>query len=336
LDYRIKGNPTEKLVRRVTETTWAHKEGERRMSKTVHDYIKVAFLTFVTTLLLLGGVQISPVWAAAPDGQENICTNAAVIFCDNFEARALGSSDLNHATYKSGWNQSEFSNETVVDSSSGGVYDGNHALQFRYPASTDGIGYMEIQFPGSYRELYFRWYQKWSTNFKFSAIATKGAETLVNGGATGQSMYFMWNNWGDGSISHFAQNTGGGREFSANVNGGDWKPTLGQWYCVEQHFKYNASGNDGIVEGWVDGVQRWNYPNVNLDNNGTVMIGMLLSGYWNNSTGSEGNPGGTSHPLMYRWHDNVVISTQRIGCLGATPPPTQQTSPAAPSGLRAM
>lgn len=285
--------------------------------------VKIAY--FKTLLLLT--LMISSAWAAAPDGQEDICATSAVIFCDNFEARSIGSGDLGRITYKSGWALSEFTNLTVIDASSGNTYSGTRALQFRYPASTDGIGFMQPNFSGTYQDLYFRWYQKWSANFQFSPIATKGAETTVSGGASGQSMYFLWNNWGDGEISHYAQNVT--REFSANTNGGTWSPTLGQWYCVEERFRYNTNGANGIVEGWIDNVKRWDYPNVQLDNNGTVINGMVLSGYWNNSTGSQGNPAGVAHPLMSRWHDNFVISTQRIGCLGSAP----SLLPTAPTGL---
>lgn len=295
------------------------------------EHLKIVCFILATILLMLGQSTIFSLWASAPDGQEDICTSAVVIFCDNFEARSLGSNDLVRLTYKSGWLLSSLSNMTVVDSSSGGVFNGNRALQFRYPASTDGIGFMEISFPTSFSDVYFRWYQKWSSNFQFSNIATKGASTHINH-APGQSMYFWWNNWRDGVISHYAQNVN--REFNANVNGGQWSPAMDRWYCMEVRFKYNSGASDGVLEAWIDGVKRWDYQNVALDSPGTMMQGMLLSGYWNNSTGQGGNPAGVSHPLMYRWHDNFVVSSQRIGCLGATtPPPPPSTAPVPPSGL---
>lgn len=290
------------------------------------NYLKVVSFTIVILASMLGEPIPFTVQAAAPDGQEDICTSPAVIFCDNFEARSLGGgTTLSEQFYKSTWNPSSASDMTVVNNTING---GAKALEFLYPESTDGIGYMEIAFAAQQSDLYFRWYQKFSSNFQFSLIATKGAETLINH-SPGQSMYFWWNNWGDGGISHLAQNAD--HDFEANVNGGTWFPAMNQWYCLEARFKYNSGASDGVLQSWVNGTLRWDYSNVALDSPGTLMKGMLLSGYWNNSTSQQGNPAGVSHPTMYRWFDNFVISTQRIGCLGSAPTPAPP--PATPSGL---
>lgn len=263
--------------------------------------------------LLTIAVCAAPVWGVGPDGQEDICSTPAVFFCENFEDRGLGAGDLTRAKYKNpGWQLSEFSSMTVVNTQS---FDGSKALQFAYPAGTDGIGFMGTAVP-TLRTIYFRWYQKWSSSFTFSGIATKGASLETNG--SGQSLYIWWNNWGDGGISHWANPIA--VEFEANV-GGTFVPVRDRWYCLEIRATMNTGSNaDGRLQGWVDGVQRWDYANVLLDpvqpNEITFWI---LSGYWNFTA--------TGHPQMFRWHDNFVASTARIGCLGAPPPLTPPTAP---------
>ena len=46
---------------------------------------------FLLLALLLG---TGTVQAFTTDGQEDICATAAVVFCDNFETRAEGNTDL--------------------------------------------------------------------------------------------------------------------------------------------------------------------------------------------------------------------------------------------------
>ncbi|MGH3116728.1 MAG: IPT/TIG domain-containing protein [Gaiellales bacterium] len=266
-------------------------------------------------VLIAIGAWITPAWAAAPDGQEDICTSPAVIFCDNFESRSLGFGDLVRGTFKnSGWSPSAFYSHMAISDTPAGVYEGRRALQFRYPAGAGGIGFMGTFFPTPYRTLYFRWYQKWSDAFTFSPVATKGA--ILNT-ATGQSLYVWWNNWGDGLLSQWANSTV--TELEANLNGA-FAPARDRWYCLEMRVTMNTAANaDGYVQAWVDGVQHWEHPNVLLDSfQPNAMTSWLLTGYWN-CLDTSCNAPEDQHPLMYRWHDNFVISTERIGCLSATP-----------------
>jgi hypothetical protein len=71
---------------------------------------------FIAITVVAVVFRTAPVLAAAPDGQEDICTNPAVFFCDNFEGRALGTGDLSRATYKNnGWSQSNLSSPLVIN-----------------------------------------------------------------------------------------------------------------------------------------------------------------------------------------------------------------------------
>jgi hypothetical protein len=280
-------------------------------------------------LLVVVALAMTPAWGG-PDGQEDICTSPAVIFCDNFEARSPGFTDLVRPVYKNpGWSLSAFSPSMAVTGEPAGVYEGRRALEFRYPAGGGGIGFMTTGFAPPQRTLYFRWYQKWSSTFVFSPIATKGASILT--AASGQSLYIWWNNWNDGVISQWANPVA--TELNANMNG-HFLPTRDQWHCLEIRLTMNSgAAADGYVQGWVDGVQHWEYPDVLLDPvQPNDLTGWILSGYWNcltpNCTGPE-----DQHPLMSRWHDNIVISRERIGCLAQPPLAVAAVTP--PSGSTA-
>jgi len=271
---------------------------------------------------------------AAPDGQEEICSSPAVIFCDNFEARGLGPGDLLRPTFKNfGWPASDVANITVV-SDPANVFRGSRALQFRYPAGGGGIGFVNPTLGGNYRTVYMRWYAKWSASYTFSPIATKHVMLLT---PTGSSLYMFWGQWGTDILKHFAQ-LGGSTPYEANMTG-DFQVARDRWYCLEFRVTTNSSANssDGYLQGWVDGVQRWEYPNRNLDSFLPNSISSFdVSGYWN-CLGPSCDQPADQHPLMYRWHDNFVVSTQRIGCLsGADPtaPPTI-TGVSPPSGSTA-
>src|SRR5207245_182365 len=66
-------------------------------------------------------------------------------------------------------------------------------------------------------------------------------------------------------------------------------------------------GNPSTFEGWVDSVQKWSYPSVNM---GTGLIQQLML---------LGTFAGGSPIDQYQWVDQFVVSDQRIGCLSSSP-----------------
>jgi len=293
------------------------------MLRTGTCYLKAAFFTLAVTAWILAEATLLPVWGAAPDQQEDICTNAAVIMCENWEDRALGTSDLGRAKYKNpGWLTTlPQTGMTVIDASSGNVYNGNRGLQFRYLQNEEFPGQMETVSPNDYPTLYWRYYTRFSSNWKFSSIGTKGFETVTQGG---QSVYAWWNGAGftdANELAQYTQNVSNPVAYRGNVNGGPFIITPGQWYCLELRVTYNTGASNGTIQFWVDDVLRADHPNIKVESPaGMTIEGWILSTYWN-------MPG--THPLMYRWFDNFVISRERIGCLSR-----DTTTPAPPTGLR--
>lgn len=265
--------------------------------------------------------------ALAPDGQEDICNSSAVIFCDNFEARAVGQGDLTRSTFKNrGWGVSVFDGLISVANDPANAFRGSRSLQLHYPAGGGGIGYLDAALGAGYSSLYMRFYTKWASSFTWSPIATKQVSFIPASG--GQDHYIFWSQWGSPTLKHYGQYID--TIFDANLNG-DVTVANNRWYCFEFRFTQNstATSTDGYLQGWVDGVQHWEYPNRNIDPRmPNSVTDFLLSGYWNclGPTFACNQPA-DQHPDMYRWHDNFVLSTQRIGCLSGAPP-------AAPTGLR--
>jgi hypothetical protein len=100
-------------------------------------------------------------------------------------------------------------------------------------------------------------------------------------------------------------------------------PNTGNWNCIEAHVKLNTSGlSDGIQEFWVDGVLQASRTNLNF--RGTY------TGYGLNTVLFENYINGGASQGQSRYWDNLVISTQRVGCANAP----MVTLPATPTGLR--
>jgi hypothetical protein len=301
-------------------------------------------------LIMIGILDIhgAPVQAFTTDGQEDICATVAVVFCDNFEARALGQSDFGRPIYKSlGWGLSCCPVNTTVSVVNTQARDGTHSVQFEYQPNDGGGGIVnDYGIGGPLPDAYIRWYMKWGGPFfQWSANATKhmlflnqnfkqtNEYNFFPGGPTSLVM----------AVQYSSQITNGNSILGPNVGPPFPGTNQNQWYCYETHIKGNTAtdSQDGVFEGWIDGVQYWQYIGYNLDNQGGPYLinGLNASGYWNCADGplhpcTAGFPG-NDHPTMFRYMDNVVISKQRIGCLGgASGAGGALERPTVPQGLR--
>lgn len=97
---------------------------------------------------------------------------------------------------------------------------------------------------------------------------------------------------------------------------------IGQWHCVEAHMRLNDAGqSNGVFEMWID-------DNLDARSIGLNWLGsysayginaLFIENYWN-----AGSPQDQS-----RYIDNIVVSTERIGCgeSPGTPPPPPPPAP---------
>lgn len=86
-----------------------------------------------------------------------------------------------------------------------------------------------------------------------------------------------------------------------------------QWQCIEAHVKLNTpDASDGIFEFWING-------NLEANENKLNWVGtwqdyginaIFFENYWNSGAPAQ----------RIRYFDNIVISTQRIGCLATNRP----------------
>ena len=86
-------------------------------------------------------------------------------------------------------------------------------------------------------------------------------------------------------------------------------PNVGTWNCIEAYVRLNDAGlSNGIAKFWVDGHLEASSTNMNFVGSYSDygINAVLFENYINN-----GSPQAQS-----RYWDNLVVSTQRIGCLG--------------------
>ena len=130
---------------------------------------------------------------------------------------------------------------------------------------------------------------------------------------------------GNIQLVHFPGKTGGREAVkwtSFNAVAGDRK---GRWQCWELHSRLNQPGqNDGLVEFYAEG----------------TFVDSISGSFRGNSTAPytvvdvQSNIGGNEAlwPVTNWWYiDDVVVSTERVGCLPDVP---DTTPPGSPTGVR--
>ncbi len=202
-------------------------------------------------------------------------------------------------------------------------FSGNGSVRLDYPsvcfpdasAQDNCGGYMDRTFTPT-ATFYRRFYIRLSPGFTISDVFTK----IMRSDTTG-----LTSNWwtlgccGSTQLNVHDQNVpvGNTSVFYANFNF-----NRGQWYCVETYEQLNSPGvANGIQQAWVDGV-------LVLNQSGIMYRAAGDNSLYNNNR-------------LYRqtgigsiWYDRVAVGDSRIGCSG-TPPPSDTTPPATPSGLSA-
>lgn len=290
-------------------------------------------LWFVLVLLFLLPARA----IAAP---EAICTPGDpfyqfVISCDNFDDRAVGRMGIytNLGPKNQGWaaSNSDSATTNVMQISNTRSFSGPNSMVHIYGGCTysgdpdcagGGFGQnfptISTVIPGGASEVYARFYIFWEPGFQWS-FDTDKMGMFVDLSGNRAPYYFH-------TFGHTPRTPGHLNEilnidYLQNQNLPAIVFTTGQWYCLELHTK-QGSGN-GTLESWIDSIQHWNYVgNATWDFKWDYF---MLSGYRNISAGQTLTAG-------FRYVDNLVVATQRIGCLGGGPPPP--TPPAAPTGLR--
>jgi hypothetical protein len=212
----------------------------------------------------------------------------------------------------------------------GDVNVGNLYLSFgRNPGAGMSNG---IRTSEDFREIYYRMYLKQQSGWQGNPAKLSRATVIA---ASDWSQAMIAHIWGDdtthlsldpascvvgstvqcvgyndfGHLVWLGQQSGTTAIFDGQASHND------RWYCIEGHVKLNDPGvSNGIQEFWIDGVLETRKTGLNFVGSYTSygINAIFFENYW--------NAGATKQEERY--FDNIVVSTQRIGCLGDTTPPS--------------
>lgn len=218
--------------------------------------------------------------------------------------------------------------------------DGSYGMRGRFVPGESSAGNLKLAFgrtPSSYfrpvdagtsdyRELYWRMYVKnqagWEGGggdklFRMNVFATaKWAQAAIG---------YVWSG-NPNDTEYLLLDPASGTDEQGNLRATKWSGSfrrwlgavrgstplfdadhVGRWHCVEVHMKLNDEGlSNGIFEMWVDGSLDARETGLNWlgSYDAYGMNALFLENYWN-----AGPP-----KVEERYFDDVVVSTQRIGC----------------------
>ena len=286
-------------------------------------------------------------YASAASVPRNECSNppAGTIFCENFE----GTNPKSDFDDYDGNLDSE--NQVITDSGPSGD-SSNKVIRLRVPAGQGGDSDLLKVLPGSYDKLYARWYFKYEVGFNFGARNHGSGLAAGNRTFVGQSGIRPNGTDFAGFYVQYQENTAipyaysyyrGMYQDCTDPNGSCWGDSLpcvydhgayyctkpqdqpvvappnlvaGQWYCVEEMLDMGtptatSQSANGRLALWLDSNLIGDFQNLWIRTNANLKIQNL----WLNLYHHDG-----THSVVGELIDNVVVSTQRIGCGTASRP----------------
>jgi len=264
---------------------------------------------------------------------------AGTIFCEDFEGP-------NPKANFDDWDDNEDAENQLITENGPSGEASNRVIRLRVPAGRGGSDLVKV-LPGSYDILYARWYFMYEPGFNFSAPNHGGGLSAGDRIYIGQSgIRPSGSNWAgfyfqylDDSALPFAYSYYRGMyQDCVDPNGQCWgdsfpcvydngsgvyceKPedyplvtlpviVAGRWYCYEQMVDMGAASSDGSgatgrLTQWIDGATIGDNSNLWL----RTTTNLKLQNLWLSLFHHDG-----THSVVGELIDNVVISTQRIGC----------------------
>ncbi len=254
------------------------------------------------------------------------------IFCDDFESSDPLVTSGRYFEY--GDNDGDFK---LVDSI--GV-DESKGMEVVWQQGEVGAGGIKVAFgrnPNSYmnkqqispnedfREIYYRMYLKMEDGWEGNPAKLSRATVFTSSEDWRQAM--IAHLWSDGNY-HLLLDPASCVDANGNVectkyNDFDNLQWLGNksgitplfdsahddtWFCVEHHVKLNDPGqSNGLQEFWIDDSLEARRESMNFTGTYTeyAINAVFFENYWNDGSIKE----------QKRYFDNIVISTERIGCL---------------------
>ncbi|NVN92405.1 MAG: hypothetical protein HXX11_17645 [Desulfuromonadales bacterium] len=276
----------------------------------------------------------------------NECTNppSGTVFCEDFEGT---NPKANFNDYDG---NPDTENLIATDSGPAGV-SSNKAVKLWVAANQDGSSDLVKVLPTTYDKLYARWYFKFEPGFNFNNYNHGGGLTAGDRSYIGLSgnrpagndfASFLMQPWSSNDTEPFSYTYYRGMyQNCADPNGSCWgdsfpcvydsgstsctkpadrptvtMPTLvtGQWYCYEQMIDMGTASTNGVtpaptgrITQWLNGTQFGDNTNLWFRTTANLKLQNLWLALFENNN---------SHSASGELIDNVVVSTQRIGCGG--------------------
>lgn len=261
--------------------------------------------------------ELSPASVRSP---EPVCLRPSTLVCEDFEKAD-----------KSQWSDYKNNSFEVKDDAS---LSAKKSIRQKYDQGQTGAGWLAWHFGDHpeadfrrderFEEIYFRFYHKfqadWPDHFppRFARVGSRYVQgemlyaweeqLLISGrlsNGTPLSMPHSALAAPDGS-SHLGQS--GFRWLDKVPLDVRFAERKGEWVMIETRVKLNTPGqNDGRITYWLNGDPVLDRSGVNLRGayTATTINVAMIEGHWN---------GGADRGDLKRWFDNVVISSQPVGC----------------------
>ena len=263
--------------------------------------------------------------APAPSAGGCAQTQPGWIWCDDFETNRFSS----YFEYDN--NGGDF-----IPLSGAGV-GGSKGMRVRWQAGEVGAGNLKLAF-GRTPSSYFRTVDGGTANYReiYWRMYVRNQAGWVGGGADklSRATIFTSSSWSQAAIGHvwsmgnsLGIDPASGTDVAGNVITTTYNDfahlrwlgarsattalfasaNVGQWYCVESRMKLNDAGqSNGVSELWINGVLQAQRTDLNWvgSYNAYGINAVFFENHWN-----AGSP-----VTQERYFDDLVVSTNRIGC----------------------
>jgi hypothetical protein len=165
--------------------------------------------------------------------------------------------------------------EAGIHVDAAGGPNGSGAARIDWEAQTaagacrDDAHLIEHSFPPS-REVFVQYSVRYTRGFVFDWIGRRGGLGCVG---NAKKLFFLWAASGKSRFDFISENhaLGMGSDYDHPLFSQNVGPVVsdemlgdGNWHRITIHVRQSSTptARDGLVEGWIDGVQRWSWPNV--------------------------------------------------------------------------
>jgi len=222
-----------------------------------------------------------------------------LLWQDNFDGRASDAALLSQYALENG--------ESNMHADATGGLNGSGAGRIDWQPQTstacqDDGHLIEHSFTPS-QEVYVQYSVRYNPGFVFDWVGRTGGLGCVG---NAKKLFFLWSASGD-RFDFISENhwLGMGSDhdhplFNQNVGPvvSDEMLGDGSWHRVTIHVRQSSTptAKDGLIEGWIDGVQRWSWPNVASNGSGGFVLFKMPT------TFNQGSPVAQSE-----WFDGLTV-----------------------------